>query len=943
MSSFAGRCRAAAPTAVAGALALLLSAPLCHAVQAQATAPTRAAAGPAARSSAAAIPDIPYTRYVLANGLTLLVHEDHKAPIVAVNVWYHVGSKNEKPGKTGFAHLFEHLMFNGSENFKDDYFKAVEPVGATDLNGTTNEDRTNYFQNVPVSALDRILWLESDRMGHLLGAIDQKVLDEQRGVVQNEKRQGENQPYGKQWITIAENTYPKGHPYSWSVIGSMEDLNAASLEDVKEWFRAYYGAANAVLVVAGDVKPEDIKARVEQYFGDIPSGPPVIRHAAWVAPRTGTQRQVMQDRVPQARVVKVWNVPGFGTADATYLEMASAMLAGGKTSRLYKRLVYRDRVATDVVAFVDTRELGSQFVMWADVQPGGDVARVERAMDEELARFLAAGPTADELAEHKVRARARYVRGIERIGGFGGKSDLLAQGMVYGGDPGLVPAMVRRTQRATQGEVGGAARRWLSDGQYVLHVLPFPEYTTAASGADRTRLPDPGPAPDVPFPAPERATLSNGMRVQLVTRTAVPTVSLSLVLDAGYAADKGHKAGTAQMALGMLDEGTTTRTSEEISTTLARLGAQLYTGSDVDVSYVNLDALRDQFDASLAIFADVVRNPSFPQRELDRVKQNTLASIQQEKVQPFGIALRVLPGLLYGPDHAYGMPLTGSGTEESVREMTRADLQAFHRTWFKPNHATLIVVGDMTMAELTPRLERAFAGWAPGDVPAKAIADVAPRAGTEIFLIDRAGAEQSVILSGQLIPPKRYAGDMALNAFNDAFGGAFGSRVNMNLREDKHWSYGAGAVPIDARGQRLWFTYAPVQTDKTRESLQEIVRELRDVTGPRPISADELQEAKDRQTRTFAGRWETGGAIAAALREMATYGLPDDYYATYSRRINALGTADVARTVNEVVTPGRHVIVVIGDRAKVEAGLRELKLGEVRLLDADGRPKSPVP
>ena len=896
-----------------------------------------------ATASAAEIPDIPYTKYVLSNGLTLLVHEDHKAPIVAVNVWYHVGSKNEKQGKTGFAHLFEHLMFNGSENFKDDYFKAVEPVGATDLNGTTNEDRTNYFQNVPISALDRILWLESDRMGHLLGALDQKVLDEQRGVVQNEKRLGENQPYGKQWITISENTYPKGHPYSWSVIGSMDDLNAASLEDAKEWFRTYYGAANAVLVVAGDVTPSDVKARVERFFGDIPSGPPIVKHAEWIARRTGTQRQVMQDRVPQARVIKVWNVPGYGTADATHLEMASTLLAGGKTSRLYKRLVYRDRVASSVVSFLDTREIGGQLVLWADVQPGGDLAKAERAIDEELQRFLATGPTAAELEELKVRTRAGYVRGVERIGGFGGKSDLLAQGMVYGGDPGLVPAMTRRAQSATTGEVLAAAKRWLTDGQYVLEVRPFPTFQTVASTVDRTKLPELAATPNVPFPVAERATLANGLKVQLVTRRAVPTVSMSLLLDAGFAADKSVKPGTAQLALTMLDEGTTTRSSEQISIALAGLGAQLGTNSDLDVSSVTLDVLTDKLDPALAIFADVVLHPSFPQSDLERLRQNTLANIQQEKAQPIGIAQRVLPGLLYGPSHAYGMPLTGSGTEESVASMTRDDLQRFHANWFKPNHATMIVVGDISMAELRPRLERAFASWKAGDVPVKAIADVAPRGGTEIFLIDRPGAEQSVIVTGQVIPPKRYAGDMALAAFNDAFGGAFGSRMNMNLREDKHWSYGAQTFVGDARGPRLWIALAPVQTDKTKESLQEMVKELRDVTGSRPISAAELADAKDRQTRTFAGRWETGAAIAGALREIVTYDLPDDYYGTFSQRIRALGTSDVSRAVNEVLRPDRQVIVVIGDRAKVEAGLRELKLGEVRLLDADGRPTSPVP
>ncbi|MGH7678243.1 MAG: M16 family metallopeptidase [Gemmatimonadaceae bacterium] len=889
------------------------------------------------------VPAIPFTKYVLNNGLTLIVHEDHKVPIAAINVWYHVGSKNEKFGKTGFAHLFEHLMFNGSENFKDDYFKAVEPIGATDLNGTTNNDRTNYFQNVPLSAIDRVLWLESDRMGHLLGAVDQKVLDEQRGVVQNEKRQGENEPYGKMWITMEENTYPRGHPYSWSVIGSMDDLGAASLDDVKEWFRTYYGPSNATIVVAGDVKPEDIKARVEKFFGDIPPGPPIIKQTEWIAKRTGVHRQVMQDRVPQARVVKSWNVPGLGAPDEAALTHISRILGEGKTSRLYKRLVYNDRTASSIVTYYDNREIGGQLVVWADVQPGGDLKRVERAMDEEVARFLREGPTIAELNEAKVNSRATYIRGMERIGGFGGKSDLLAQGQVYMNDPDFTRKRVIAGQRVSVADVHRVAQRWLSDGMYVLEVQPFADLSVAQAGAERTKMPDVAQPPAIGFPTAEKATLSNGLKVQLVRRTAVPVVSMRLLLDAGYAADKGVAPGTAQMTLSMLDEGTTTRTSQQISNQLAALGAEIFTGSAVDNSRVTLYALRDKLDPALAIFSDVVLNPSFPQGDLDREKQVTIANIQQEKAQPISIALRVLPLLLYGPGHAYGTPLTGSGTEESAAGMTREQLRRFHQTWFKPNNAAVIVVGDITMAELVPKLEGAFSSWRSGAVPTKAIADVTPKSRGEVYILDRPDAEQTLIIAAQLAPPKRYASEFAFQSFNDAFGGAFVSRLNMNLREDKHWSYGAGAFPFDARGQRLWISYAPVQTDKTKESLQEVVRELSEVTSSKPITPEELADATDRQTLTLAGRWETGLAVLNSLMEITTFGLPENYYSTFAERVRAVTPQQVAASVTEVMRPNAMVWVVVGDRAKIEAGVRSLNLGEVRFIDADGMPKTPTP
>ncbi|HXE59680.1 MAG TPA: pitrilysin family protein [Gemmatimonadaceae bacterium] len=888
-------------------------------------------------------PDIKYTKFVLGNGLTVIVHEDHKAPIVAVNVWYHVGSKNEVFGKTGFAHLFEHLMFAGSENHNDRYIPAAEALGATDLNGTTNEDRTNYFETVPVSALDRTLFLESDRMGHLLGAIDTARLNLQRGVVQNEKRQGENEPYGKTDVIIPENTYPAGHPYSHSVIGSMDDLNAASLEDVKTWFRTYYGPANVTLTIAGDITVAMAKQKVQQYFGDIPPGPPISKQGTWIAKMTGEHRQIMQDRVPQARVYKVWNVPQYGAADATYLGLVSDILGGGKASRLYKRLVYRDRSATDVFAFLDAREIAGQFQIIASAQPNGDLATVERAVDEELSAFIRNGPTAAELDRVKTEYRANFVRRMERIGGFGGTSDILARGQTFTGNPEQYKVDFDRVQHATVADLRGAAQRWLSDGVYVLDVVPFPDFAAAAGGVDRKTMPALGTPPDAPLAPAEHATLSNGLKVVLAHRTAIPMVRMSMLLDAGFAADKPNAPGVATMTMRMLDEGTATRSALQIGDALASLGADLSTQAGLDVSTVYLSTLRDKLDSSLALYADVILHPAFPASDLAREKQSTLAGIQQEKVEPTGLALRVVPALLYGPGHAYSQPLTGSGTEESVRAMTREDLARFAATWFKPNHATLVVVGDITMAELTPKLERAFKDWKQGSVPNENIATVAGPAKTKVYILDRPGAEQSIIIGGSLIAPTANPDELAFETLNDAFGGSFSSRINMNLREDKHWSYGSFAFAQDARGQRPWFIYAPVQTDKTKESLGELVKELHDIAGSRPLTAAELQGAKDRETLTLAGRWETGTSVRSALSEIATYGLPDDYYQTYESRVRALTPDDIAKAVSKFIQPDREIWVVVGDRAKIEAGVRELGLGEVTLLDADGKPETATP
>ncbi|MFL5532410.1 MAG: M16 family metallopeptidase, partial [Gemmatimonadales bacterium] len=714
--------------------------------------------------------DIPFQRFVLPNGLTVIVHEDHKAPIVAVNVWYHVGSKNERPGRTGFAHLFEHLMFNGSENYDKDFFGPLEQAGATDMNGTTNEDRTNYFENVPTNALDLVLWMESDRMGHLTGAISQPKLDEQRGVVQNEKRQGENEPYGKVWDFLTPKLYPSNHPYSWTTIGSMEDLDAAKLPDVKDWFATYYGAANAVVVVAGDIDVQTAKRKVEQYFGDIPAGPPVARQQAWIAKRTGSQRGVMQDRVPQARIYKVWNVPGWGTSEADYLTLLSDVLSSGKSSRLYKRLVYDDQTATDVSAYVNMREIGGLFVVEATARPGVELARVEKAVDEELRRLLAGGPTAAELSRVKTQYRAGFIRGVERIGGFGGKSDVLAQGEVFAGRPDFYKLRLNRVRQATTTQLSSVARQWLADGVYTLEVHPYPEFRTASAAADRSKLPVPGTPAEAKFPELERATLSNGLKIVLARRPSIPQVRFDLVLDAGFAADKSAIPGTASMTLAMMDEGTTRRNAIQISDELAQLGANLTTGSRLDVSSVSLEALKEQLDPSLAIYADVVLHPSFPRHDFERLKKQRLAQIQQEKADPVGLALRVFPGLLYGPGHAYANPWTGSGTEESTSRLKREDLIRFHDTWFKPNHATMVVVGATTMGEIRPKLERLFAGWQPGEVPAKSIATVEQQPRPLVYLMDRPGSLQSVIIAGNLAPPKANPNEVAIQTMNGVLG-----------------------------------------------------------------------------------------------------------------------------------------------------------------------------
>ncbi len=881
--------------------------------------------------------DIPYERFVLDNGLTVIVHEDHKAPIVAINIWYHVGSKNEKPGKTGFAHLFEHLMFGGSEHSSGRYIDAMEKIGATDLNGTTNPDRTNYFQNVPTSAVDLTLWMESDRMGHLLGALDQKTLDLQRGVVQNEKRQGENQPYGVTRQLLTQNTYPTGHPYSWTTIGDMADLDAASMKDVQEWFKTYYGPSNVVLVLAGDIDVKTAREKVTKYFGDIPAGQPVAHQQVWIAKMIGTHRQVVQDRVPQARIYKLWNIPEYGSAEADYLDLAADCLSSGKSSRFYKRLVYEDQIATDALAFTDSREIGGQFYVRATARPGQSISQVEKELDEELARFLKEGPTAAELQRVKAQYEAELTRGIERIGGFGGKSDRLAQSQVYRGAPDAYKISLKRVQLATAEDLRAAAQKWLSDGVYILEVDPFPEYKTAATGADRSKAPDVGTPPELKLPKLQRATLSNGLKVILAERHAVPLVDFTLASDAGFASDAGTTPGTANLAMQVLTDGTQTRNALQISDELETLGATLRGSSNLDLSFVSLSALSANLDPSLDLFADVVLHPLYPENEVKREQKLVLAGIEREQNSPATLAMRVLPALLYGAGHPYGNPLTGSGTKESVSKLTREDLVKFHETRLRPNNSTLIVVGDTTLKEVTPKLEKLFGGWKTGKVPAKNLKTVPVAAKSAVYLIDKPGALQSVIIAGVVAPPRATPQDIAIEAMNNSLGGTFGARLNMNLREDKHWSYGVRSVVRDARSQRPFYAVAPVQTDKTKEALVEMNKEFRGIVGDHPVSADELAKIQANETLKLPGSRETLDSLGQSIVDLVQFGLPDDYYETYAGKVHALKTDDVNAAAKEVVRPDNLIWIVVGDRAKVEAGVRELNLGEFQLMDVNGK------
>jgi zinc protease len=884
--------------------------------------------------------DIPFEEFTLDNGLRVIVHTDRKAPIVAVNLWYHVGSKDEPIGRTGFAHLFEHLMFQGSEHHPHEYFKPFELVGATGINGTTSFDRTNYFQNVPTTALELALWMESDRMGHFEGVITEELFNQEREVVKNEKRQSRNEPYGRAWERIFAASFPRGHPYSWLPIGSMADLDAAALEDVKEWFSTWYGPNNAVLVLAGDIDLETARTQVTRYFGHIPAGPPLTRTESWIAARTESTRETMRDRVAQTRIYRSWNTDKFGTAEADHLSLLAQVLGGSASSRLDARLVHQEQLVDNVSASMSGMELAGMFMISATLKRDADRARVEAIIDEELARLLEHGPTRAELAQAKTRYRAGFIRGVERIGGFGGKSDVLAACAVYTGDPGCFRASMERIEQATVAELQAAGVKRLSRGDHILTIRPFPTFATVPSEVDRSLgVPVVDEFPQVTFPELQRGRLRNGIEVVLAERREVPVVQLQLQFDAGYAADLGGTLGTASFTMNMLDQGAGRRSTLELAAAIEAEGAHIGAGAGLDTATVSLSALKERLDPSLALLADVALRPHFSEAEIERVRRHWLAGIEQEKTRPQSVAYRVLPPLLYGPGHAYSIPFTGSGTEESIAALTREDLLGFQRDWLRPDNLRIIVVGDTALAEIIPLLEKHFGRWeAPGTpLPAKNLAHAPRPDAPRIFLVDQPGALQSNIMAGLLVGSTADENALDFDIANGVFGGTFTSRVNMNLREDKGWSYGVRSFAMNAKGQRPWMISAPVDIQFTTDSILELRRELEAFIAAAPATEGEVEKIRANRIRSLPGRYETASAVLGAVSGIVSYGWPDDHVIREQQRTEDMTVDEVRAAAEAFLDPAALTWVVIGDLRRIEQPIRELGIGEVVVIDADGR------
>jgi zinc protease len=885
---------------------------------------------------------IPYEEFTLDNGLRVVVHTDRKAPIVAVNIWYDVGSKHEPRGKTGFAHLFEHLMFNGSENAPGDYQEPLRQLGATGTNGTTSFDRTNYYQTVPTAGLERVLFLESDRMGWMLGAVTQAVLDEQRGVVQNEKRQGDNAPYGLVRYRLYEGLFAPGHPYSHATIGSMADLDAASVEDVHAWFRAHYGPNNAVLVLAGDIDAATARPLVEKHFGRIARGPASMRPAIEPTPLAAPRRETLQDRVANTRIYRAWPVPGLNHPDSVPLEIGAAVLGGLSSSRLDNILVRKEKLAVGAGTSVNSLAQGGMFVVSVTVKPGIEPTVVEKRLDEIIAGLLRQGPLADEVGRVATSAVSGSIAGLESVGGSGGKAAALAEGALYSNDPGFFRKQLLRFASVTPSRVRSALARWLRKPAYSLTVAPGAREAYADAGAPPAATPPapaaraaatrPEPFPavgeigDLDFPDVTRTRLSNGVEVIYAHRDAVPVTQLSIAFDAGAVADPDKRLGTQSLMLSLIDEGTARFGSIALAEAQERLGAQIGGGSSADRTYLWLFSPTPNLGGALDVFADVVRNPLFAANEFERVRAQILAAIQQELTSPGGLAGRKLPELLYAGT-PYAKLAAGSGDPDAIKLLSRDDLIAFHRAWIRPDKARIFVVSNAPLAALMPQIEARFGNWqgqgTPGTKPAR-IAPTPPR--PRIVLIDRPDSPQSIIVAGQMTSLSSATELLPVLTANEVLGGNFLSRINQDLRETKHWSYGARGSFSRLEGAVPYIINAPVQADKTGAAIESLRTVLRDFLSTGGITEAEFARTINGRTRELPASFETSTAVLSAMQTNDLYGRPDDYYDLIAKKYRALTRGQLDAAARAAITPDGFVWVVVGDASKVRGQLDSLGL-----------------
>ncbi len=878
---------------------------------------------------------VAFEKLTLSNGLDVILHEDHTLPLVSVNIWYHVGSKDEEPGKTGYAHLFEHLMFEGSKNHNSSFFEPLTEVGAA-LNGSTSGDRTNYWENVPSNYLELALWLESDRMGFLLDALDQQRFDIQRDVVKNERRQSyENRPYGMAGLRIQEALYPAPHPYHWPTIGYHEDLDVAKLEDAHSFFRQFYTPSNASLAIAGDFDPQHAIDLVNQYFGDLPPGPELRRINRTDSSLQGKVELTLSDRVLVPRLFLAWpTVPKFHRDEAP-LAILADILGNGKTSRLYRSLVYTQQAAQRVSANHDDQEIAGDFSIDVTASEGRSCAEIEEIVHQELEQVRSHAPSAEELARSKNRVEWYHTRQMASIGGFGGRANRLNSFNVLAGDPDRINHDMERYLAVGAEDVMRVANTYLGEDQVRLSVLPEPERSFSSSQVDRSAKPDPAPAPRFEPPFPERHKMPNGINLLVIRKPEIPMIAMGIVLKTGSVDDPACLPGLASLTSSLLQEGTISRSSEDIANEFEFFGSHLSISTGKEHTVIGTEALARELPRALELVSDVLQNPTFPSEEVERVRNERLTAVRRLRDDPTAMVDLLLPALMYGRESTLGHPVAGlAGTFETIG---RDNVAGHYTSTYRPSIATLIVVGDTSPEEALALAEQHIGDWKGGQLSGNpCVGDAsATSSNGKLYLLDKPGAAQSVIRVGYPSMPRRHPDYYAYVLFNHLFGGQFTARLNKNLRQDKGYSYGYRSWFEWHQGSSLFLAGGAVQTEVTTEALKETMREIDEVKRERPITQEEYRIAQEGLLRQYPSAFESCGQVMQQLAQMVWYDLPDDYCRNFSDNLKAVTLEDVNRVAVEQM--GKEpAIVVVGDRDVIEPGLSAFS-GPVHVVDHEGR------
>ena len=908
-----------------------------------------------AQAPAGEIPKIDIEKYTLPNGLEVILSEDHRVPLVGVDLWYHVGPAHEAPGRTGFAHLFEHMMFQGSKHIEGDaHFRLLAGAGATGVNGTTNFDRTNYFETMPANQLEIALWLESDRMGYLLELVDQKSLSNQQDVVRNERRQSsENRPYGTVDEAMYQLLFPKGHPYHGVIIGSHADIQAAKLDDVRAFFRQYYAPNNATIAIAGDIDKAATKKLIEKYFGSLKRGPAVPPVNVDTPAISSERRSVVPDRVELPRVYMAWITPSFFKEGGPDADIAAGILGQGRSSRLYKKLVYEKQLAQNVSAYQESAMLGSMFVVQATARPGRTAQELEAAMDEELERMRTQAPAVEEVDRVRNVIETRLFRSLQLVGGFGGVADQLNYWNHHVGTPDYLAQAVTRRRNVTPDSVRRFVQAHLRPrARVVVHGVPgtqvlAPEGPAAAAQAPtdavapeginvdepwRTTPPKAPGALAVRVPVPQSFQLANGLTVIALPQTGgMPVVSATLVVRSGSDANPVDKPGLASFVAAMLDQGTATRNALQLADDSAQIGATLSTDSSRDASTAAVTSLTRNFPAALALLADVSLRPSFPSEEVERIRAARLADLVQQRGNPTLIASNVMAMALYGEAHPYGFGELG--TAASNRSLSRDDLQAFWRRHFVPGNAALVVAGPIALPALRQAADAAFGSWPRGTAAPVQLglpAFTAPR----LVIVDRPGSPQTQLRVATFGLPRTSPDYVPVRVMNTIFGGMFASRINMNLREAHGYTYGVNSTFQFARSGGPFSVQTGVRTDVTAPAVRELQLELRRMIDTR-VTPGELTVAKDSITQSLPAAFETSDRTVNALSSLFTFGLSLNYYTNLAEQISVVDAQAVQDAAKKYLVPERMVVIAVGDSSKIRQAL-EAEVAPAQFRSPDG-------